>query len=273
MHELFRTETFTTLVLFDVPFWVFGVVFVSLLVFSLEFGYWAGRWQKTQGYIEESSGNVTLGALLGLLGLILAFTYAYSLDRLDNNRDAITNNANAIGTMFFRTDLMKEPDRTELRDLLFGYTQYRTIPWGADIDIEVAVTYTKKANEFEQLLWPTLVESTKRIKEVPLKIALISAMNDVYDTTAIARVSGRDQMPIMVLVMMVLVAGAAMFVTGNSAGTEGHMNRYRTGAFILVLTVVMLIIVDFDRPLSGLIKVNDYGMQALFKDLTLTMKH
>jgi hypothetical protein len=54
--------------------------------------------------------------MLALLGLLLAFTYSFSLSRADMRKQAVINEANAIGTAFLRADLGAEPGRGELRE-------------------------------------------------------------------------------------------------------------------------------------------------------------
>lgn len=263
VNELIGTASYTTLYLSDVPYWVFAVMFLILLCGCLEAGYLIGR---TWHYKVEASSNVALGALLGLLGLILAFTYGYTLTRLDRNQTAMLGQANAIGTMFLRADLAKEPDRSELRKLVYEYAKIRKIPWEEDLSLQLFIDKTIKEDNIERKLWPAVIEATRRIEE-PSKVALFSAMNDVLDSATEAKSMGRDSMPIIVLAMMVLTAAAAMFVMGHTAGSEGIMSRWRTTAFAGVLVFIMVVIVDFDRSFSGFILVNDYAMGDLIKGL------
>ena len=52
-------------------------------------------------------------ATLGLLVLIIGFTFAMALSRFEARRDAIVNEANAIGTTALRARLLPQPHRTE----------------------------------------------------------------------------------------------------------------------------------------------------------------
>src|SRR4051812_21630460 len=49
--------------------------------------------------------NAINGTLLGLLGLLLAFTFSMSSSRYDARRDVIIEEANDISTAILRTDL------------------------------------------------------------------------------------------------------------------------------------------------------------------------
>jgi hypothetical protein len=61
----------------------------------------------------------------GLLALMLAFTFSMALSRNEALRDAVLNEANAIGTTVLRARLLPEPQRSETRKLLREYVQIR----------------------------------------------------------------------------------------------------------------------------------------------------
>jgi hypothetical protein len=67
------------------------------------------------------------GAVLGLLALMIGFTFAIALSRFEIRRDAVLNEANAIGTTALRARLLPAPYGVEavksLRDMSkFGWT-------------------------------------------------------------------------------------------------------------------------------------------------------
>lgn len=65
------------------------------------------------------------GAIVGLLSLITAFTFAMSLERYDARRQAVIDESNAIGTAALRAQLLPHPyDRASLK-LLHEYTMTR----------------------------------------------------------------------------------------------------------------------------------------------------
>ena len=55
--------------------------------------------------------------------------------------------------------------------------------------------------------------------------------------------------------MLLFVAAASLSVAGFNAGISGRLNRWRMTIFALVLVGVMLVILDFDQPLDGFIRV------------------
>jgi hypothetical protein len=86
----------------------------------------AGRFGKrNEGH--GVSGNVSAleQSLLGLLALMIGFTFLMALTRFEARREAVLNEANAIGTTASRAGLLPEPHRTESLKLLREYAQIR----------------------------------------------------------------------------------------------------------------------------------------------------
>src|SRR3954470_8437915 len=64
-------------------------------------------------------------AALGLLALMIGFTFAMALSRFEARRDAVLKEANAIGTTALRARLLPEPHRAQTIRLLKEYVQIR----------------------------------------------------------------------------------------------------------------------------------------------------
>jgi hypothetical protein len=63
-------------------------------------------------------------SILGILALLLAFTLSISLQRFDQRSDVV-DEANAIGTAYLRTQLLRQPARAELQPMLRDYLALR----------------------------------------------------------------------------------------------------------------------------------------------------
>src|SRR4051794_6780121 len=60
-------------------------------------------------------------ALLGVVGLLLAFGLALAVGRQEARRAAVVADANAIGTTYLRAQTLAEPARTASIDLIRRY--------------------------------------------------------------------------------------------------------------------------------------------------------
>src|SRR3954463_4562844 len=119
-----RTPSWTeeAVVLFRLPTSALLLVLVVVIAGSAIAGLLVGRSRREhQSGLKESSG-VLQGALLGFMGLILAFGLSLALGRYEDRRAAVVDDANAIGTTYLRAQLIAEPERTRSLALLRRYT-------------------------------------------------------------------------------------------------------------------------------------------------------
>jgi ABC-type dipeptide/oligopeptide/nickel transport system ATPase component len=76
-----------------------------------------------------------------------------------------------------------------------------------------------------------------------------------------------ERLPHVVLVMLVFIATASVAVAGYNASISGRMSRSRMTALVLVLAGVMLLIVDYDRPISGFIRVSQDSIYSVIAQM------
>ena len=108
--------------LYNYPIVIVFVVGLGVVLTLSEIGWQLGVRAEGRG----SSNLTTLeSAMLGLLALMIAFTFSMALSRFDLRRDALLNEANVIGTTALRARLLPEPHRTETLKLLQEYVQIR----------------------------------------------------------------------------------------------------------------------------------------------------
>src|SRR5262245_56715727 len=105
--------------------WVELLLATSLfggLLLAVQCGHLVGRRVKERGGTEPPQLGALQGAVLGLIGLLLGFTFAGAQSRFVARQDLLVRHANAIGTAYLRGDLLDDPYRGELRTLLRQYT-------------------------------------------------------------------------------------------------------------------------------------------------------
>ncbi len=99
-------------------------LFLGMLL-CLEAGYRIGRYasEKTES-AHEGTGTIE-AAVFALLGLLLGFTFANGISHLDQRRELIVREANAIGTAYLRLDLLPVSQQPEMRRLFREYLDTR----------------------------------------------------------------------------------------------------------------------------------------------------
>lgn len=253
--------------LYEWPIWVDGVLFLLLLLIAVEVGYRRGRRRhhESEDATRTVRGDVTLGSMLALLGLLLAFTYAFSLSRADMRKQAIIHEANAIGTAFLRADLGSEPGRSELRKGLLNYAHTRLIY--KELYGDALREAVDRSLDTQARLWPAAKLAMQGDVPGPLQASIVQAVNEVLDTHAIRLAVIHDRIPGAVFGLLLLVAATSISVAAHNAGLNGTINRWRMSAFALILSALILIIIDFDRGQHGLIRISLQPLEVVVKDL------
>ena len=259
-------------VLYYLPVWADALFFFIVLFGTVELGYRMGLTRRdTWKDADSGGGGVALTSLFAILGLVLAFTYASGVSRLDSRKQALLAEANALGTAFLRADIVAEPGRSELKNALYQYALTRTIKQGTKTDKETVATILNQTLEKQALLWPATQQVIAQDNPDPIEALLVAAMNDVIDAHTVRGAAILDRLPSIVIWMLLLVAAAALSVAGFNAGLQGIMSRWRMSALTLVLSGVMVLIVDFDRPQEGMIIVPQYAIDSVISDMEIDL--
>src|SRR2546428_3268440 len=110
----------------NLPFWAIFAITVAVAWLSFEGGFRIGRRRsRRQDHEEEVVVRSEVAAMLGLVTFILAVMIWIATSHFDSVRQAKLNEANAIRTAYLRADLLPEPHRTEVRNLLREYVDVR----------------------------------------------------------------------------------------------------------------------------------------------------
>src|SRR3954452_2841676 len=114
------------------PLWLIGLAIVAGMIAAAAAGgalrrrhaRIAARGEPSQA-AEDGEQGTMISAVLGLLALLVAFTFSIAIDRFDTRRANVLNEANAIGTTYLRAQLLEQPYRGRISQLLIRYTDNR----------------------------------------------------------------------------------------------------------------------------------------------------
>jgi hypothetical protein len=251
-------------ILYQMPTLVIGLLFVVLMLGALEIGYRIGRWRgrTLSEPLGKGEGDLVMTSMYALLGLILAFTYTFTLSRADQRKQAVVDEANAIGTTFLRAGFAPEPTRTELRKVLLDYAKTRVVTVetaGGTDQLHKTLARTLQA---QSKIWPTTERMVKSKPAGPVEVSIVQSISQVIDMHTKRLAVSFDRLPGIVLLMLLFLAGASLAITGFNAGLSGRINRWGLTLLILVLAAVMLVITDFDRPIRGFVRVGQQSVLA-----------
>jgi hypothetical protein len=261
---------------YQIPLWLVFLLFVVLLLIPLEIGFRLGSIQKRSLPDPEGTarGDVTMTSMLALLGLMLAFTYSFSMSRADLRKKAIITEVNAISTAFSRADLLSEPGRTDVRRILHEYAMSRHVMPGSIQTLKQMQEVVDRSLDVQSRLWPSVKAAVRREAETtaPEKALLVSAVNEVLDSHTSRMAVILDRLPTVVLALLVSIAGAALGVAAYNSSLRGCPSRGRMSAFAIILASLMYIILDYDMMMRGLIQVDHHSLVLLIQEMEAALK-
>ena len=254
--------------LYNLPVWVAGFMCIAILAVSLEFGFRVGLKRREHWKDADSGGGaVVLTSMFAVMGLVLAFTYASGVSHYDSRKNAVIIEANALGTAFNRADLVAEPGRTELKTTLLDYARSRVFELGTITSDEDRNQVLKSTLDELAKIWPATKRVVEQGKAGPIEASLVAAINGVLDAHTIRLAAAIDKLPRVIMWMLVFISSASLAVAGYNAGIQGRMSRWRMSAFVFVLTFLMVVVLDFDRPNDGFVTVSNLSIDSVIKDM------
>jgi hypothetical protein len=241
-------------VFFSLPSWAVALIVFGIIGAATTAGYLAGRYlREHEAKLREPYG-VLQGALLGVVGLLLAFGLSLALGRYEDRRAALVTEANAIGTSYLRSQLLGEPVRTSSLQLWPEYADL-ALRVTKEVPNSSAMRRTTAAEEvLQRRLWRL---GGNAVSAAPLATAprlYEDSLNATFDAQA-ARLSAlNNRVPGAVLALEVFGAAVALGLLAMHISLLGRGLVAMVGATVLV-TMLLLVIFDLDRPTRGLIKV------------------
>jgi len=241
---------------------------VTILVFScaLAAGYHLGRKaSKLDG--SDSQIHTLQGAALGLLGLLLAFTFAMSADRFSTRRQLVVDESNAIGTAFLRTKLLPEPFQTQLGALLRGYVNNRLEFYEASNDPLKLQQAAEKSTQIQDQLWQqTMLINTADPHSIPSGL-FTQSLNEVIDLNASRMAALKNRIPDVILILLFMAAIVTLGLMGYGTGLDQHRNFIPPLMMLILIAFTLLVIIDLDSPRTGLIRISQDSMFLLQQSL------
>src|SRR5258708_4166274 len=101
--------------------WVVAALLVAMNA-AAEIASRLGRhWYPRADDLRRGHFVAVLGSLLGLLALLISFTFAMSANRYDARRQLVVTEANVLGGLYLQSGLLPEAPRKEFKEQLRRY--------------------------------------------------------------------------------------------------------------------------------------------------------
>jgi hypothetical protein len=246
------------------PIWVVYPFTVVILLAAMEGGYrYAVRKQRRAPATSDAGVGAISGATLALLAFLLAFVVGFGVNVMQERRHLVVSEANAIGTTYLRAGYLEEPYRTDTRDLLSEYVDWRL----AATEKGKLADARARSEAIHSELW-AIAEGWVARDTSATTAQYVSSLNEVIDLHTERVVVGLQiRIPPMVLLTIYVIGLAAMFLVGVQSGYADTRNLVALVMLVLVLSAVLYVIVDLDRSQEGLLQVSQQALVDLRSSL------
>lgn len=243
---------------------IVATALLALLAISNQLGFRYGFRRAARTEAEPGQTATIQAAVLGLLGLILGFSFAGASARLIERQDLIVREANAIGTLYLRADLLQDafahPSREVLRAALVEYRDAR-IELFLAIAPEPEAKAVAHAERLHSIMWEAVTSAGR--KHPALVNLLVPPTNELIDLHATRLASMHRHQPPIVMGTLVICACVAMALVGYGCGLARKPHRTLTAVLAALVGAVLWITIDLDFPRRGVTIISNAPMESL----------
>ena len=234
-------------------FWLAVVLVIVVGGFTVA-GIVVGRRVGSRPDVATEPVGVVQGALLGLVGLLLAFGLTMAVGRYEARRALVVQEANDIGTTYLRAQLLPEPARTRSLELLVPYADLAVdladqVPFTAPFDADAAAF-----DELQRDLWAATGDAVQADPTGTGPRTYVETLNEMIDTHTERVASLRNRVPTPVMLLQVVGSAIAIAVLAAYLAILGR-SIVTSLLAAAVVVVILFVSFDLDRPQRGFITV------------------
>jgi hypothetical protein len=241
-------------VFFSLSSWELGLLVFAVIGGTCALGVLTGRHLRDRSERYREPIGALQGALLGVVGLILAFGLSLAVGRYQDRREDVVTDANTIGTAYLRAQTIAEPERSRSLELLRRYNDL-AIRVTSEIPGSAAIGATSaQQGHVQQLLWRLAGESLNARPRDSAPRLYVDSLNAMIDQQNV-RISGlNNRVPNAVLWLELLAAALGLGLLALYLEVLGK-GMIPIVAAAVIVSVLVLVTFDLDRPTRGLIKI------------------
>jgi hypothetical protein len=236
-------------------------LFMAMLVLLVLGRKLGRRHQARKGATPEGMG-ATDAAVIGLLSLVLAFTFSAAASRFDARRSLIIDETNAIVTAYLRLDLLAPHTQPKLRADFGQYIDSRLAAYDVLPDVKAAFRQIERSKTLQMQIWRDAMSALQdpATSDNAGKL-VVPALNTMIDLGTTQMMAAYMHLPLVIFVMLVILALVSAWLIGYATAPIEKMWWLRAVSFTLLFTVTFFVILDLEYPRLGFIRLTEFDRE------------
>ena len=245
-----------TLSLFQLPLFLIALITLFLIIIF----DWLGRRYRQRQMIKfpgAEHGNLGAieGALLGLMTLMLAFSYGIAATRYETGRQLIVDEAKDITVAIHRCDLYPDSVRNLLIPDFKGYIESRIAYYQAGADEDKIKNSLNDGMKYSEALRKTVMLLSQNPLNQERSLLMVPAIDNMDDLAFSSEAARQSRLPQIILWMLLILTVSSGFLVGF--GNSGkRKNGIMVIGFAVMTTAAFYLVIELDHPRQGFINLD-----------------
>lgn len=254
--------------------WIASGLFLSMLL-SMEIGLQIGRRKAaTVNESTKSQINAIQASMLGLLALVLGFTFSLALQRYDDRSQTVVKEANAIRTTYLRAQLLPVSMRDELQTLVRRYLDIRIQESRFTlVDTAIREPLLLQTNQMIEELWRYARRAAEEDVQFVTSGLFIQSLNELIDAFGTSDAVLNRHIPEIVFFLLFVTFAMTATILGCASGIAGNRPPFATIVLVALIVLVTFMVIDLDRPRRGLIQISYESLISLQQTIEHSHSH
>lgn len=211
------------------------------------------------GEHNDTQEGYLVSAVLSLLALLIGFTFALAVDRYEVRRLLVVDDANAIERLYLQAQLLDQPHRGRIGDLLVRYTENHID--AAEAQSDEARILAREGDRLTSELWAAVIPAFDSVRGIDFSSTFADSANQLVEVGASRWAAREARIPGAVFAVLFLYIIAAAGVLGYVL--HGRRARAAAAVVLALFTIALMLLSDLNRPTSGTIRESQAPMERL----------
>jgi len=244
-----------------------AVAFFASSLILLNYGRHLGlRYLQQQKDAANMAGLTTVeGAVFALIGLLLAFTISGALQRFDERRQLVIQEANAASTAHDRLGLFEGDVGRNLQTKLKDYVEARIDLYRMPHDFSLwrrselfSPEQQDKIVDLKNKVWDAAVAACPQTNFRPACSQALPALASLFEVARLRLGASEKHPPQIVYVMLFGLGLGGSLLAGFGMAAATARSWIHMLIFAATLTVTLYVVTDMEYPRLGLIRVENF---------------